>query len=93
MKALMILRAHYRVVVSNRPDLQRLERMSLPSPQHASITNEGTKVIWAWLLISLVLVGLAALPLWLQNAWMAWVCLSALLLVSGGSIFILLRQR
>jgi len=46
-----------------------------------------------WLLAPLVLPGLAALPLWLQTAWVTWVSLIALLLVSGVTVFVLLRQR
>ena len=67
--------------------------MSLPSPQHANMVNEGTKIMGTWLLAPLVLPGLAALPLWLQTAWVTWVSLIALLLVSGVTVFVLLRQR
>jgi methyl-accepting chemotaxis protein len=40
-----------------------------------------------------VLVFLAALPLWFDGAWVAWVGLSAVLVVSSAAVFWLLGQR
>lgn len=67
--------------------------MPASSSQISNRCTGSATVEWVWLLVPLVLLGLAALPLWITNAWVTGVCLSAIWLVSSGCIVVLLRQR
>jgi methyl-accepting chemotaxis protein len=55
-------------------------------------TGVGIKGMRAWLLAPIALVGLAALPLWFADTWVAWFALGGVFALSTLAIVSLLRQ-
>lgn len=67
--------------------------MSVNSKAEAQSPTQAKPSVWLWMLAPLLIVLVASLPLWSTEAWLQWLSLAGVAVLSGGTVWMLLAQR
>lgn len=67
--------------------------MSVNSKAEAQTPAQAKPSVWLWMLAPLLTVLVASLPLWSSEAWLPWLSLAGVAVLSGATVWMLLAQR
>ncbi|WP_296697132.1 methyl-accepting chemotaxis protein [Rhodoferax sp.] len=67
--------------------------MSVNSKAEAQTPTQVKPSVWLWMLAPLLTVLVASLPLLSSEAWLQWLSLAGVAVLSGGTVWMLLAQR
>ena len=74
--------------------LHRLESLVLMPPNTPALSEaipRSTAELWGWACVPVVLLALAAAPQWMDDPWLAGLCLAGVALVSAFTVWRLLQ--